>query len=106
MYARLRRGAEQTHVCSRSEGFRVFARFISKRFDKLVGDDRLAIKDNLHPCTCRDCYGFLFLVTNPGITRNLAKLDGGRDARRFTEDLPAQRSQLWLLRRAPPEEAT
>ena len=29
-----------------------------------------------------------------------------RDARRFTEDLAAQRSKLGLLRRAPPEEAT
>jgi hypothetical protein len=29
-----------------------------------------------------------------------------RDARCFTEDLPAQLSQLGLLRRAPPEEAT
>ena len=28
------------------------------------------------------------------------------DARRFTEDLLAKRSRLWLLRRAPPEEAT
>jgi hypothetical protein len=28
------------------------------------------------------------------------------DARRLIEDLPAQRSKLGLLRRAPPEEAT